>query len=169
MARPQIHKVKLNHKQKQELLEITRCGKRPVRQVKKAQILLFANEGKIDEDIAELLHVTGRTVQAARLQFCQEGMEVLKRKPVPGRPKKVDGRVEAEIMAIALSDPPKGQARWTLHMIADQIVELKVIPSISYQSVRRTLKKKKLNLGLQRSGKYRLKQMGISHAKWKMC
>jgi transposase len=168
MARPQIHKVKLNNKQKQELLEITRCGKRPVRQVKKAQILLFANEGKIDEEIAELLHVTGRTVQATRLQFCQEGMGTLKRKPVPGRPKKVDGRVEAEIMAIALSDPPKGQARWTLHMIADQIVELEVIPSISYQSIRRTLKKKKLNLGLQRSGRYRLKQMGILHAKWKM-
>jgi transposase len=168
MSRPQMHNVKLNRKQEQELLEITRCGKRPVRQVKKAQILLFANEGKIDTEIAELLHVSSRTVQATRLQFCQEGMGVLKRKPVPGRPKKIDGRVEAEIMVIALSDPPKGQARWTLRRIADHVVELNVIPAISYQTVRRTLKKKKLNLGLQRSGKYRLKQMGISHAKWKM-
>jgi transposase len=162
MTRPQIYKVKLSKKQEQELLEITRCGKRPVRQVKKAQILLFANEGKIDRETAELLHITWRTVQKTRRQFCQEGMDVLKRKPVPGRPKKVDGRVEAEIMAIALRDPPKGQAKWTLQMIADYIVELDIIPSISYQSVRRTLKKKKLNTGLQRSGKYRQKQMGIS-------
>jgi putative transposase len=168
MSRSQIHKVKLNHKQKQELLEITRCGKRPVRQVKKAQMLLFANEGKMDTEIAKLLHVTARTVQATRLQFCQEGMGVLKRKPVPGRPKKIDGRVEAEIMVIALSDPPKGQARWTLRRIADQVVELNVIPSISHHSIGRTLKKKKLNLGLQRSGKFRLKQMGILPAKWKM-
>jgi transposase len=153
MTRPQIYKVKLSKKQEQELLEITRCGKRPVRQVKKAQILLFANEGKIDRETAELLHVTVRTVQTTRRQFCQEGMRVLKRKPVPGRPKKVDGRVEAEIMATALSDPPKGQAKWTLKMIADHIVELEIIPSLSYQSVRRTLKKKKLNTGLQKSGK----------------
>ncbi len=168
MARPQIHKVKLNNKQKQKLLKITRCGKRPVRQVKKAQILLFANEGKIDTEIAELLHITTRTVQATRKQFCQEKMGVIKRKPVPGRPKIVGGRVEAEVMATALSDPPKGKARWTLHMIADHIVELRVIPSISYQSVRRILKKKKLSLGLRRSGKYRLKQMGILPARWKM-
>lgn len=168
MTRPQIYKVKLHKKQEQKLLEITRCGKRSVRQVKKAQILLFANEGKIDRETAELLHITVRTVQKTRQQFCKEGMDVLKRKPVPGRPKKVDGRVEAEIMATALSDPPKGQAKWTLHMIADHIVELEIIPSISYQSVRRTLKKKKLNIGLQRSGKYRLKQMGISQLKWKM-
>lgn len=168
MARPQIHRVKLNPRQKQKLLEITRCGKRPVRQVKKAQMLLFANEGKIDTEIGELLHVTGRTVQATRLQFCQEGMDVLKRKPVLGRPKKIDGRVEAEIMVIALSDPPKGQARWTLRRIADHVVELNIIPSISHDSIRRTLKKKKLNLGSQKSGKYRLKPMGILHAKWKI-
>src|ERR1700748_2879399 len=98
MSKPQIYKIKLSHKQEQELLEITRCGKRPVSQVKKAQTLLFANEGKIDREIVELLHICLRTVQTTRRKFCQEGMEVLKRKPVPGRPKKVDGRVEAEIM-----------------------------------------------------------------------
>jgi transposase len=167
MTKSQIYKVKLSKKQEQELLEITRCGKRPVRQVKKAQILLFANEGKIDREIAELLHITVRTVQETRRRFCQERMDVLKSKPVPGRPKKIDGRVEAEIMATALSDPPKGQAKWTLQMIADHVVELKVIPSISYESVRQTLKKKKLSIGLQRSGKYRLKQMEISQPKWK--
>lgn len=168
MTRSQIYKVKLSKKQEKELLEINRCGKRPVRQVKKAQILLLTNEGKIDREIAELLHITWRTVQTTRRQFCQEGMEaVLKRKPVPGRPKKIDGRVEAEIMATALSATPKGQARWTLQMIADHVIELKVIPFISYESVRQTLKKKKLSIGLQRSGKYHLKQMGISQPKWK--
>lgn len=168
MTRPQIYRVKLSKKQKQELLEITKCGKRPVRQVKKAQILLLTHEGKIDKEIAELLHITVRTVQETRRQFCQEKMNVLKRKPVSGRPKKIDGRVEAEIMATALSDPPKGQARWTLQMIADHVVELKVITSISYESIRQTLKKKKLSHGLQRSGKYRLKKMEISQPRWKM-
>lgn len=168
MTRSQIYKVKLSKKQKQELLEITRCGKRPVREVKKAQILLFANEGKIDKEIAELLHTTWVTVQRTRKQFCKEKMDVLKRKPVPGRPKIVDGRVEAEIIATALSTPPKGQATWTLRMIADHIVELKIIPSISHQTVKRTLKKKKLNIGLRRSGKSRLKQTEISQPKWKM-
>jgi len=168
MTRPQIFKVKLNKKQEQELLEIIRYGKRPVRQVKKAQILLFANEGKIDKEIAELLHITWVTVQKTRRQFCEEGMAaVLKRKPVPGRPKKVDGRVEAEIMAIALSDPPKGQAKWTLRMISNYVVELEIIQSLSHESVRRTLKKKKLSIGLQKSGRYLLKQMEILPAKWK--
>jgi transposase len=153
MARPQIYKVKLSKKQKQELLEITRYGKRPVRQVNKAQILLFANEGKIDREIAKLLHVSWRHVQKIRRKFFQEGMNVLKRKPVPGRPKKVDGRVEAEIMATALSDPPKGQAKWTLKMIADHIVELEIIPSISHQTVKRTLKKKEVKHWLTKKWK----------------
>lgn len=153
MTRPQIYKVKLSKKQKQELLEITQCGTRPVRQVKKAQILLFAKEGKIDREIAELLHTTVRTVQETRRKFCQERMDVLKRKPVPGRPKKVDGRVEAEIMATALSDPPKGKAKWTLRMIADHIVELEIIPSLSHQTVKRTLKKKEVKYWLTKKWK----------------
>jgi DDE superfamily endonuclease/Homeodomain-like domain len=160
MIRRQIYKVKLSKKQEQELLEITRCGKRPARQIKRAQILLLTNEDKIDREIAELLHTTVRTVQEIRRKFCQEKMDVLKRKPVPGRPKKIDGRVEAEIMATALSDPPRGRARWTLQMIADQVVELRVIPSISHESVRQTLKKKEVKHWLTKKWKIPPKASG---------
>jgi transposase len=147
MGRRQINKVKLNKNQREKLLDLTHCGKKSVSQIKKAQILLLANQGKKDSEIANLLNISNGSVYGTRRRFCQEGLKVLKRRPVCGRPKKIDGKVEAQTIATALSDPPTGKAGWTLRMIADHIVELNVIPSISYQSVRRILKKKRLNLG----------------------
>jgi transposase len=88
-----------------------------------------------------------RTVQGIRKKFCQRGMQVIKHPKVPGRPKIINGDVEANIIATALSDPPKGRAHWTLRLIAGRLVELNIVPELSHHSVRRVLKKKKLNLG----------------------
>jgi transposase len=111
-----------------------------------ARILLKTDEkpgpGWTDEQICEAVEVNPSTVRAVRQRFVEEGMEAaLSRKPQKNRARKVDGDVEAHLIAQACSKPPEGRARWTLNLLGDRLVELKVVDSISHETVRKVLKK----------------------------
>jgi transposase len=107
--------------------------------------MLLADEGKKDKEIVAVLGVSRPTVSAVRKRYSESKYEsildLLKDDPRSGRPIKVDSRVEANITMIACSDPPEGSAKWTLRMIADKVVKLEVIDSLSHERVRTALKK----------------------------
>jgi transposase len=139
----QKYDIILNQDQKDFLVNLTSKGKESARKIKRANILLRANEGKKDKEIAEIVKTSRSTIERIRKRFVKEGLEsALEEKPRPGEPKKIDGRAEAEIITLACSNPPEGRAKWTLRLLAD-----KVEFSVSHVSVYNTLKKMKLNLG----------------------
>ena len=103
-----------------------------------------------DEKISESFDVTVQTIERVRKELVEEGLEaVLSRHPYTQKVsrKKIDGDVEAYLIALCCSDPPGGRVRWTLRLLADKVVELGYIDSISYEAIRQTLKKTNLNLG----------------------
>lgn len=110
----------------------------------RAQILLKADEGLTDQEIAAELEVGLVTVERVRKRCCERGIEAsLERKAQdnPSRPRKLDGAAEAQLVRLACSEPPDGRARWTLALLANGLVELKVFDSVSKSTVQRGLKK----------------------------
>ena len=107
-----------------------------------------------NEDIAQMLHITTKTVERLRQRFVEEGYEVcLGRKPYPEVTNiKADGDFEAHLIALSCSEAPEGYARWLLRMLADRMVELKYVDEISHETIRQTLKKTKLNRGASKGG-----------------
>jgi transposase len=142
------YKITLTKEEIAALKEITQKGKKNARVIKNALILLNADEGKYgkgkkDEEIAEFLDVTVRTIENVRKRFIEDGFdEALSGKPREREYKyKVDGDTEAHLIALSCSKAPKGFARWSLRLLADKMVELKYIDEISHETVRRVLKK----------------------------
>ena len=110
----------------------------------RANILLKADEGLTDQEIADELEVGLITVERVRRRCCERGIEASldrKRQEHPSRPRKLDGASEAQLVRLACSEPPAGRARWTLTLLADKLVELKVFDSVSKSTVQRGLKK----------------------------
>ena len=137
--------IKINLKQDEEniLKRITKQGKEPVRKIKRAQILLLANKKKKTNEIAEILDICPETVGRTKKKYIENGLDyAITERKRPGKPKKIDGRAEAEIITLACSNPPEGRAKWTLRLLAEK-VEL----NISHVAVYNTLKKTKLSLG----------------------
>lgn len=138
-----IYVVDLTEEERTYLLEFIRSGKHSARKINRARILLLADEDKIDREIAEALHTSISTVQRTRQRFVEGNLEnALNERPRPGGQKKLDGKGEATLIALASSAPPAGRKGWTLQLLADKLVELKVVDSISYETVRRELKKR---------------------------
>ena len=141
--------VTLTPEERQHLTKLVSAGKRSARTLTRARILLKADQadgGPAWEDaaIAEALGCGHRTVERLRQRFVEQGLgAALSHKPQdrPSRPRKFDGAAEARLIALACSQPPKGRARWTLKLLADRLVELEVVESVSDETVRRTLKK----------------------------
>jgi transposase len=136
--------VTLTDSECQQLQELLAQKHTAVRARCHAQILLKADtrQGWNDADIADAFDVSVRTVERLRRRFVEAGLDdAVKPKPVPRPPRKVDGTVEAHLVALACSDPPKGRARWTLRLLAGKLVELEVVASISHEGVRQVLKK----------------------------
>jgi transposase len=150
------HPITLSAQERQALHVFVSRGKRSAREINRARILLLADEGKQDGEILQLLGISRGTVHNVRKKYCQREHEhivdLLKEAPRRGAPIKIDSRVEAKVTMIACSDPPEGSARWTLHMIADKLVELEVIDAISHESIRRTFKKTNSNRGSRNNG-----------------
>jgi transposase len=144
-----LYVVDLMKEEKAELLELVRKGEARVRKMNRAHILLLADEGRTDKDIAQALHTSPSTVERTRRRFVEGGLEhALNESPRPGGRRKLDGhQQEAYLVALACSDPPEGKKRWSMQMLADRLVELKVVDEISDETVRRTLKKGTLNRG----------------------
>lgn len=137
-----IYTVKLTEEERQELCELTRKGEIKARKMKRAMILLKADEGLTDPEIMAAVDVSRPTVERIRKRFVEGGLEkALNEDPRPGQKRKLDGRGEAHLIAIACSDPPSGHEHWTLRLIAGRLVELGVVEGISHETVRLTLKK----------------------------
>jgi transposase len=136
--------VTLTDQERQHLEQLLAKGKAAARTLRHAQALLKADlpTGWKDADIAEAFGLPVRTVERLRQRFVEQGLEAaLKPKAVPRLPRKVDGEVEAHLVALACSDPPQGRQRWTLRLLADKLVELELVESISHEGVRQALKK----------------------------
>ena len=147
--------VRLGEDERRRLTKLATTGKGPARIFTRARILLEADESDAgpawpDEMIRVALDVTVQTVERVRKQLVEEGLEtVLERRPYIQKRlrKKIDGTVEAHLIALSCSDPPPGRARWTLRLLADKIVELGYVGSISHEAIRKTLKKTNLSHG----------------------
>lgn len=147
------YRVTLEPQERKELERLSAGGKTEVRRLKHAQILLAADESsglrQNDVQIALALNIGTATVERIRRKFVQEGLERALSPYRTGRRRwstKLDGRQEARLIATACSKPPEGRSRWTLRLLADQMVELKLVKSVSYETIRRTLKKTNLSL-----------------------
>jgi transposase len=147
--------VRLSWEERSSLKKLLTSGRGSGRMFTRVRILLKADqsdEGSAwsDEKISESFDVTVQTIERVRKQLVEEGLEaVLSRHPYTQKlsRKKIDGDVEAHLIALCCSDPPKGRVRWTLRLLADKVVELGYVDSISYEAVRQTLKKTNLSLG----------------------
>ena len=137
------YKVKLKSKERSELRAMTKQGTEKVRKVKRARILLLAHKGKTDKEIAEQVEVTSGTVERIRRRYATDGLAAaLNEKPRSGRPIGISAETRAKITALACTSAPEGRGRWTLRLLADKVVELEYIDSISHQSVGDILKKR---------------------------
>lgn len=144
----QYYSVHLTDDQRTTLQQLIGAGTAPARKLTHARILLKADrspEGPAwpDQRIAEAVDVSQSTIARVRKQAVQQGIDAALNRQAPRRVyhRKLDGAQEARLVTLACSDPPEGQTRWTLRLLADQLVELEVVDAISYQTVRRTLKK----------------------------
>ena len=142
------YRVTLTQEEREQLRLMTARGKGDARKLAHARILLQADEAeggprRTDEQIASALETATRTVERVRGRFVEEGLDAALL-PRPGErvdARKLDGRQEARLIALACPKPPAGKKRWTLRMLADGMVELDVVGSLSHETVRQALKK----------------------------
>lgn len=145
-----IYHVDLTDEERTYLLEFIKSGERSARKITRARILLLADESKKDRDIVESLHTSVPTVQRTRKRFVEGGLDgALNERPRPGGRirKKLDEKGVAILVTLARSEPPEGRKRWTMQLLADRLVELKVVDHISDETVRTELKKSGSSLG----------------------
>jgi transposase len=133
--------VTLTDDERAQLEQLLRGGKVATRKATRARILLKAAEGWPDQRIAEALNVGRATVERTRQRFVEENLAALDERPRPGNKPKLDAKAEARLIAEACSAAPDGQKRWTLQLLADRVVQLRLAESYSYEAVRRVLKK----------------------------
>lgn len=134
--------IKLTDEERRELKHLVESGRKLARKVTRARILLLADAGKKDREIAEALQVCMQTVHKVRKRFFNEkSINSLEEKPRSGKPPKLEGLTAAHITALACSDPPEGRKRWTLRLLADRAVELQLVDTISHEGLRKFLKK----------------------------
>jgi len=133
--------VDLTAEERNELLALIRSGKTSARKVTRARILLKADEGLTDEEIAEELATSVPTIERTRQRFVEENLNALHERPRPGQRPRLDGKGEAHLIAVACSTAPAGRQRWTLRLLADKAVELGLADALSYETVRQVLKK----------------------------
>jgi transposase len=140
--------VTLTDVERETLLALTKKGSLAARKLNRAHVLLQADAGATDAAIATALHVGTATVERIRKRFVEGGMEAaLSERPRPGGTSKLDGKGEATLVAWACSMPPDDHKVWTMQLLADKLIELKLVESISDETVRRTLKKTISSLG----------------------
>ena len=147
------YKVELTQSERFALIETSGRGKPLARTVKRALALLKADEGLLDREAAEAVSISAATVARVRRRFVEEGLEAaINDRPRSGRERKLSGRQEAHLVAIACSSPPEGHASWTLHLLADKVVAMEFAGSISLETVRQILKKTNSSRGRKRNG-----------------
>jgi Homeodomain-like domain len=174
ISTPNLYSVHLDPTQRQSLEEIARNGHAPVKKVRHAQILLLSDHDRpggkrTDGQIAEALDMHVNTVARVRKRFVIEGERPAlerKRRETPPVPPKIDGRVEGHIIAICTGPPPEGRCRWTMELIAGELVRREVVTSISDEAVRLALKKTRSSPGRSSRGASRSETMPGSSPTW---
>jgi transposase len=146
-------KVTLTPAERSELSAMVSKGKTAAYKLTHARILLLSDESSDgpaydDQQIVESLGVGVKTVYRVRKAFVEEGLDAAlnRKKQINRRKPRLDGAAEAKLLAVACSKPPPGRARWTLMLLADKLVELEVVDSVSHECVRQKLKKTSLSL-----------------------
>lgn len=144
-----IYYVELTDDERAHLLDLIKTGRRSARKVTRAHTLLLSETGKTDLEVAEALQSSVSTVQRTRQRFVEGGLDkALNEAPRLGgrKNKRLDEKGEAILATLSCSQPPAGRARWTLHLLGSRLVELRVVESISHETVRQVLKKTGLGL-----------------------
>ena len=139
--------VLLTAEQEKTLTELVTRGKANARTIRRAHTLLLAWEGHTDERIAEAMHCCVETVAKTRQRFTDRGLASLYDRPRPGAARKLDGHGEAQLVAIACTQAPDGHGHWTMQLLADKLVALNVVDSVSDETVRRVLKNRRSSRG----------------------
>ena len=155
-----LYKVTLLANEREELEAIAHKGSHQSQRVINALILMNCDEGEFNdhrprgEDVANILRISMRKVDRVKKRFVEEGLDAALGRQQSQRSyeRKADGEFEAHLVAMSCGEPPKGFARWSLRLLADRAVELEYIDSISHETVRRVLKKTKLNRGGRLAG-----------------
>ena len=143
--------VKLSKEERFELLDLIRVGKKSANKLMHARVLLSTDANdtdlkqKTDEEIAKEMYISSKTVARIRQRFVHEGLEsALSRRPHANpRPRKMDGEQEAHLVALCCSTPPEGRSRWTLKLLANKLVALEIVDTVSPATLCRVLKKTK--------------------------
>jgi transposase len=134
--------VNLSEAERAELQQLLRGGRVSARRLTRARVLLKADEGLTDEQVADAIEVGIATVHRIRQRCVEEGLEAaLGERARRGAPPLLTGAAQAHLVAVACSKPPEGRLRWTLRLLADRVVELQLAERCSYETVRRVLKK----------------------------
>lgn len=175
ISTPNLYPVILTPKQRDRLEEITRHGHAPARKIRHAQALLLSDhnrpEGRMTRSqVRDVLKMHVNSVDRIRRRFVLEGeAPALNRKAraTPPIPQKLDGRSEARLVAICCSDAPQGRTRWTLKLLADELVKRRIVTSICMETVRKTLKKTRCSLGVRSAGASPNGTGRASSRKWK--
>lgn len=157
--RTQNHPVKLTPAERAHLLDLISSGQAPARTLMHARLLLKTDRGPAgpalpDQAVAEAVEVSQPTIARVRRQYVEQGLEAALNRRPPRREyaHKLSGEEEARLITVACSQPPAGQARWSLRLLADRLVELEIVDTVSYQTVRRVLKKTNSSPGSGSSG-----------------
>jgi transposase len=147
------YRVTLTDTERERLESLTRKGTASVRMVRRAQTLLLASEERTDEEIVKALRIGVATVERIRRRFVEEGLEAsLRERPRPGARPKLGPKERAFVVALACTKPPEGRHRWTMQMLADQLVELEMVPDITDEAIRLLLKRTSSSRGSRSSG-----------------
>ena len=148
------YKVTLTSEEREDLTKLVNKGKVNARKITRARILLLADENQeqpawSDARIAEGLGISSRTVERIRQTCVEAGIEAAlnHKRPRRTRSKVLDGEAEARLVQLACSQAPDGRNRWTMQMLADKLIELEIVETVSDETVRTTLKKTHLNPG----------------------
>lgn len=132
----------LSNEEVNQLQKMLTKGKHSVRSLKRGEVLLALHQGSTPSAVAQLVGVSPAVVYNIRNRFLAEGLTVaLSEKPRPGQPSKFDKAAQAHLTALACSQAPDGRSRWTLRLLADRLVELRLVESISHQAIGEQLKK----------------------------
>lgn len=162
--------VSLDDQERAALLDVTRKGKTAARRIAHARILLLADEGRTDDEIAAAVAVGTRTVSRVRKRLVTQGFDAaLDHRPQPRRPDKIKikGDIEQELVRIACADPPEGRCHWTLQLLADQLVALGLVKAVSHETVRQALQKTTSSRGWSRPGACRPMPVATSSGAWR--
>lgn len=144
--------ITLTKEERTELSQLIKSGKHPARVLGRARILLLLDRSRGQKrklhEIAEAMMTSPGTVSNVKKRYLKGGLDHgLQDRPRPGAKPKIDGEVEAHLIALTCSEPPEGRERWTLRLLADRLVELELVESISHVAIRDTLKKTNSNPG----------------------